>query len=69
MTRRKPKGPTRTRAIPVQIYLSPDERALLLGLAAKKQISVAELVRGWIVASASARGWLAKDPRQLGVRE
>lgn len=68
MTQRKPrkrKQPNRARSYAVQIYLSGDEITLLRMLASKKRVSVAELVRGWVIAGAAARGMIATDPRQL----
>lgn len=63
--RRTKRRPKRARGVPVQVYLSGHEQTLLVTLAAMKRVSVAELIRGWIVASAAARGIVSDDPRQL----
>ena len=61
----KKRTPNRTRSYAVQIYLSGDEITLLRMVATKKRVSVAELVRGWVIAAAAARGMVSTDPRKL----
>jgi hypothetical protein len=78
MTQRKPtpkKRPTpkrRKRGLPIQVYVSPDERADIRASARKRGVTVSTLVRNWIAAewrgalrdsAAAAR----EDPRQLTI--
>jgi hypothetical protein len=72
MTKRKaaPKH-KRKRGLPIQVYVSPEERADLRATARKRGVTVSTLVRNWIRRAAAAeRGALrdsaaAVDPRQL----
>jgi hypothetical protein len=80
MTQRKPtpkKSPTpkrRKRGLPIQVYVSPDERADLRAIARTRGVTVSTLVRDWIRRSAAAahgalreRERCPADPRQLRI--
>jgi hypothetical protein len=69
-SREKPSKPNRTRAVPIQVYVSDVERHNLQELVRQRNVSVSELVRVWIrgalAASAAKRDDVtAVDPRQV----
>lgn len=79
MTKRKPRPKRkRKRGMPIQVYVSPEERADLRATARKRGVTVSTLVRNWIRRAAAAewRGALrdsaaaqrnVDDPRQLSI--
>jgi hypothetical protein len=76
MTKRKPQTTKRKRGLPIQVYVSPEERADLRATARKRGVTVSTLVRNWIrraaaaewrVAAAAAAAARDDDPRQLSI--
>lgn len=79
MTERKQKPKwIRKREVPIQVYVSPDERADIRAIARKRGVSLSTLVRNWIRRSAAAdvrdgigrpaaREAFVVDPRQLSI--
>lgn len=76
--KRKPTPKRRKRGLPIQVYVSPEERADLRATARKRGVTVSTLVRNWIRRAAAAewRGALrdsaaaqrnVDDPRQLTI--
>lgn len=64
MTKRK-KAPKRKRGVPLQVYVSPDERADIRAIATKRGVSLSMLVRDWIRRSAAAA--VARDPKPAAI--
>ena len=68
--KRKPTPKRRKRGLPIQVYVSPEERADLRAIARTRGVTVSKLVRDWIRRSAAAalgavRKGCPEDPRQM----